>query len=139
MPRELSPDEWSRIIDAFWDAIARLLPKPFDPTEQPGNWVLFKATGVNTMHRVLADCLPIVIQRRARLADPDQYEQLLADLPSLFGMAVDPGTGEERQVDGAEFWRSASIASQYTGRYGTDRLVGMIRGLIAKTNAAVAV
>ncbi len=91
------------------------------------------------MHRVLADCLPIVIQRRARLADPDQYEQLLADLPSLFGMAVDPGTGEERQVDGAEFWRSASIASQYTGRYGTDRLVGMIRGLIAKTNAAVAV
>ena len=54
-------------------------------------------------------------------------------------MAVDLGTGEERQVDGAEFWRSASIASQYTGRYGTDRLVGMIRGLIAKTNAAVAV
>ncbi len=37
MPRELSPDEWSRIIDAFWDAIARLLPKPFDPTEQPGD------------------------------------------------------------------------------------------------------
>jgi DGQHR domain-containing protein len=139
MPRELSPDEWARIIDAFWEAIARLLPKPFDPTEQPGDWVLFKATGVNTMHRVLADCLPIVIQRGARLADPDQYEQLLADLPSLFGMAVDPATGEERQVDGAEFWRSASIASQYTGRYGTDRLVGMIRGLIAKTNAAVAV
>jgi DGQHR domain-containing protein len=137
MPRELSPDEWARIIDAFWEAIARLLPTPFDPTEHPGDWVLFKATGVNTMHRVLADCLPIVIQRGARLADPDQYEQLLADLPTLFGMAVDPDTGDERQVDGAEFWRSASIASQYTGRYGTDRLVGMIRGLIAKTNAAV--
>jgi DGQHR domain-containing protein len=139
MPRELSPDEWARIIDAYWEAVARLLPTPFDPTEQPGDWVLFKATGVNTMHRVLADCLPIIIQRGARLADPDQYEQLLADLPTLFGMAVDPDTGEEQKVDGAEFWRSASVASQYTGRYGTDRLVGMIRGLIAKTNAAVAV
>ncbi len=139
MPRELSPDEWARVIDAFWEAISRLLPTPFDPTEPPGDWVLFKATGVNTMHRVLADCLPIIIQRGARLADPEQYEQLLADLPTLFGMAVDPDAGEERKVDGAEFWRSASIASQYTGRYGTDRLVGMIRGLIAKTNTAVAV
>jgi DGQHR domain-containing protein len=141
MPRELSADEWARIIDAFWEAITRLLPTPFDSTEHPGDWVLFKATGVNTMHRVLADCLPIVIQRGARLADPDQYEQLLADLPALFGMDPDPDpdTGEERKIEGAEFWRSASIASQYTGRYGTDRLVGMIRGLIAKTNTAVAV
>ncbi|MFK0250053.1 DGQHR domain-containing protein [Amycolatopsis azurea] len=138
MPRELSPDEWARIIDAFWEAIARLLPTPFDPTEQPGDWVLLKATGVNTMHRVLADCLPIVIQRGARLSDPEQYEQLLADLPLLSGIGIDH-TGEERQIDGAEFWRSASIASQYTGRYGTDRLVGMIRGLIAKTNKSVTV
>ena len=139
MPRELSPDEWARIIDAFWEAIAALLPTPFDPTEQPGDWVLFKATGVNTMHRVLADCLPIMIQRGARLADPEHYEQLLADLPNVSGIGIDPNTGEERQIDGAEFWRSASIASQYTGRYGTDRLVGMIRGHIAKTHSAVTV
>jgi hypothetical protein len=52
---------------------------------------------------------------------------------------IDPGTGEESQIDGAEFWRSASIASQCTGRYGTDRLVGMIRGLIAKTNKDIEV
>ena len=139
MPRDLSPEEWGRVIDAFWEAIARLLPAPFDATEQPGDWVLFKATGVNTMHRVLADCLPIMIQRGARLADPDQYEVLLGDLPSLFGIGIDPATGEERQIDGAEFWRSGSVASQYTGRYGTDRLVGMIRGLIAKTQSEVAV
>jgi DGQHR domain-containing protein len=137
MPRELSPDEWARIIDAFWEAVSRLLPAPFEPTEQPGHWVLLKATGVNTMHRVLADCLPIMIQRGARLADPDQYELLLADLPSLSGIGIDPVTGEERQIYGSDFWRSASIASQYTGRYGTDRLVGMIRGLIAKTQSAV--
>jgi hypothetical protein len=139
MPRPLIPDEWARVIDAFWEAIARLLPRPFDPTEQPGDWVLFKATGVNTMHRVLADCLPIIIQRGTRLADPEQYEHLLADLPSLSGIDIDPETGNDRQVDGAEFWRSASIASQYTGRYGTDRLVGMIRSLIAKTNKVVTV
>jgi len=65
----------------------------------------------------------------------DQYEKLLADLPNLFGVGIDPATGEERQIDGAEFWRSGSIASQYTGRYGTDRLVGMIRGLIARRRA----
>jgi DGQHR domain-containing protein len=139
MPRTLSPDEWARVIDAFWEAVSRLLPQPFDPTEQPGDWVLLKAAGVNTMHRVLADCLPIVIQRGARLADTDQYEQLLADLPTLSGIGIDPITGDERQVDGAEFWRSSSIASQYTGRYGTDRLVGMIRGLIAKTSKTVTV
>lgn len=139
MPRPLNPDEWARVIDAFWEAIARLLPKPFDPTEQPGDWVLFKATGVNTMHRVLADCLPIIIQRGTRLADPEQYEQLLADLPTLSGIGIDSETGNERQIDGAEFWRSASIASQYTGRYGTDRLVGMIRGLIAKTNKVITI
>jgi len=139
MPRALTPDEWARVIDAFWEAISRLLPRPFDPTEQPGDWVLFKATGVNTMHRVLADCLPIIIQRGTRLSDPDQYEQLLVDLPTLAGIGIDRNTGEERQIDGAEFWRSASIASQFTGRYGTDRLVGMIRGLITKTNKAVTV
>lgn len=136
MPRALSPDEWARIIDAFWEAISRLLPQPFDPTERPGDWVLFKATGVNTMHRVLADCLPIIIQRGTRLADPDQYEQLLVDLPTLSGIGVDPNTGDEFQIDGAEFWRSSSIASQFTGRYGTDRLVGMIRGLITKTSSS---
>lgn len=139
MPRDLSPEEWARIIDAFWGAITRLLPTPFDPTEHPGDWVLFKATGLNTMHRVLADCLPIMIQRGARLADPDQYEKLLVDLPSLVGNGIDPATGEERQIDGAEFWRSGSVASQYTGRYGTDRLVGMIRGLIAKAQSEVEV
>ena len=26
MPRDLSPEDWARIIDAFWEAIARLLP-----------------------------------------------------------------------------------------------------------------
>jgi hypothetical protein len=109
----LSPDEWAKIIDAFWAAVARLLPTPFDPTEAPGDWVLFKATGVNTMHRVLADCLPIVIQRGARLADPDQYEMLMSDLPTLLGFEVDPNTGQEREVDGSEFWRSASIASRH--------------------------
>jgi len=139
MPRELSSEEWARIIDAFWEAVERLLPGPFDPTEQPGNWVLFKATGVNTMHRVLADCLPIMIQRGARLADSDQYARLLADLPMLVGPVIDPVSGEEDQVSGAEFWRSGSVASQYTGRYGTDRLVGMIRGLIAKTQTDVSV
>ncbi|WP_194908665.1 DGQHR domain-containing protein [Catenulispora rubra] len=139
MPRTLTSQEWARVIDAFWEAISRLLSQPFDATEQPGDWVLFKATGVNTMHRVLADCLPIIIQRGAKLADPDQYEQLLVDLPTLSGIALDPTTGDERQIDGAEFWRSASIASQFTGRYGTDRLVGMIRGLISKTNNAVEV
>lgn len=137
MPRELKAAEWARVIDAFWEAVARLLPQPFDPTELPGDWVLLKATGVNTMHRVLADCIPIIIQRGGRLADSQQYEQLLADLPTLSGMSIDSVTGDERQVSGAEFWRSASIASQYTGRYGTDRLVGMIRGLIAKTSGGV--
>lgn len=58
---------------------------------------------------------------------------------TLAGIGIDPVTGEEWQIDGAELWRSASIASQYTGRYGTDRLVGMIRGLIAKTQSAVAI
>ncbi|MFI0718524.1 DGQHR domain-containing protein [Streptomyces sp. NPDC021224] len=139
MPRDLNPHEWALIIDSFWEAIARLLPTPFDPTEQPGDWVLLKATGVNTMHRVLADCLPIVIQRGTRLSDALQYENLLADLPKLSGIMIDPDTGVEYQVDGSDFWRSASLASQYTGRYGTDRLVGMIRGLISKTNSAIVV
>lgn len=139
IPRTLTADEWARIIDALWTAVERLLPTPFDPMEQPGDWVLFKAAGVNVMHRVLADCLPIIIQRGGRLSDPDHYEQLLADLPQLSGMVIDPTTGEERTIDGAEFWRSASAASQYTGRYGADRLVGMIRGLVAKSNQAVTV
>lgn len=139
VPRTLSPEEWAKVIDACWGAIEVLLPKPFDPTEQPGNWVLFKATGVNVIHRILADCLPIIIQRGARLADQEQYKQLLADLPTLSGIGIDPVTGDERQIDGAEFWRSSSIASQFTGRYGIDRLVGMIRGLIAKSNQAVTV
>ncbi|MGV9850483.1 hypothetical protein ACWDWU_17205 [Streptomyces sp. NPDC003442] len=74
MPHELSPQEWALIIGAFWEAVARMSPTPFDPTEQPGDWVLLKTPGVTTMHRVLAGCLPIVIQRGARLSDVHQYE-----------------------------------------------------------------
>ena len=132
LPRELSPAEWARVIDAYWTAVEKVLPTPFDSTEQPGNWVLFKSTGVNVMHRVLADCVTIVVQRGGRLSDPDQYESILEELPELRGELIDSETGEARIVDGAEFWRSSSVASQYTGRYGADRLVGMIRGLIAK-------
>jgi hypothetical protein len=78
------------------------------------------------MHRVLADCLPIVVQRGERLSDPEQYKKLLADLPTLVGFSVNPVSGEETQISGDEFWRSASVASQYTGRYGTDSLVGSV-------------
>lgn len=135
LPRELEPAEWARVIDAFWAAIAEILPTPFDTTEQPGGWVLFKSTGVNVMHRVLADCVTIVVQRRGRLSDRGEYVAILQELPSLSGELIDTETGETRYVDGSEFWRSSSVASQYTGRYGADRLVGMIRGLIAKAEA----
>jgi DGQHR domain-containing protein len=132
LPRELSPGEWARVIDAFWAAVEEVLSTPFDPTEQPGNWVLFKSTGVNVMHRVLADCVTIVVQRGGRLSDPDEYVAILQELPELRGELIDSETGETNSIAGSEFWRSSSVASQYTGRYGADRLVGMIRGLIAK-------
>ena len=43
LPRNLELDEWARVIDAFWTALERVLPTPFDSTEQPGNWVSSRA------------------------------------------------------------------------------------------------
>ena len=65
----------------------------------------------------------------------DRSERVIEPLRVVL---INPLSGEERQIDGSDFWRSASIASQYNGRYGTDRLVGMIRGLIAKPQSGVA-
>jgi len=53
-----------------------------------------------------------MIQRDKILADPDQREKLLVGLPTLVGNGIEPATGEERQIDGAKFWRSGSVASQ---------------------------
>ena len=55
------------------------------------------------MHRVLADCTTIVVQRGGRLSDRNQYGDILQELPQLGGEMVDPETGDTRNIDGADF------------------------------------
>jgi hypothetical protein len=133
LPRQLTHAEWAKIIDAFWTAVQSLLPEPFAADQYPADWVLFKGTGVNVMHRILADCIQAIVQRGGRLSDPEEYTTLLDNLPDLEGVT------ENGSVTASEFWRSSSAASTYTGRYGSDLLVQRIRDLIAQSSNAVTV
>lgn len=130
------PDTVARILYAYWEGIATVLPEPFAPEHDPKAWVIQKGPGAIAFHRVLPQIVELLRARGRRLADPGAYVEVLADLPTLAGEVVhEDGTAEV--VTGADFWLAGprGVASQWTGDAGRKRLALRIQALLPRPAA----
>jgi len=127
------PATVAKILHAYWEGIAKVIPEPFAATTNPKEWVIQKGPGAISLHRVLPQVIEVLRARGERLGDPAAYADVLRDLPQLSGEVVDE-QGNSKIVSGAEFWRSGpeGVASQFTGDAGRKRLGVRIQALLPK-------
>lgn len=127
------PATIAQVVNAFWQAVARVLPEPFNPHNNPKNWVIQKGPGAISLNRVLPQVIEVLRARGKGLGDVDAYAEVLADLPKLSGQ-VTSEEGGYTMVDGTDFWVSGpeGVASAYTGDAGRKRLAVMIQVLLPK-------
>jgi len=132
------PATIATIVNAYWQAIARVLPEPFDPTKNPKNWVIQKGPGAISFNRVLPQVIEVLRARGKGLADVDAYEEVLADIPTLSGQ-VTSEDGGYTTVSGTDFWVSGpqGVASAFTGDAGRKRLGVMIQVLLPKPTSEI--
>jgi DGQHR domain-containing protein len=135
------PDKIAQIVNAYWQGIARVLPEPFDRSNNPKDWTIQKGVGVTPLFRALPRVIEVVRARGQRLGDPNAYADVMKDLPNMSGPLTDPDTGVVRDVSGEEFWRSGKegVASAFTGESGRARLYVMIQALLPKATAALSI
>jgi len=121
------------IVDAYWKAIARVLPEPFARENSPKDFVIQKGPGAIALHRVLPQVIEVMRARGNGLADVDSYVDIMKELPNLSGQ-ITREDGSVETVTGSAFWRSGpdGIASGFTGDAGRKRLGVMIQALLPR-------
>lgn len=132
------PATIATIINAYWCAIAKVLPEPFGSTSNPKRWVIQKGPGAIALNRLLPQVIEVMRARGRGLGDVDGYAEVLAELPTLSGQV----TGEDgtlKSVSGADFWLSGpeGVASAFTGDAGRKRLSVMIQVLLPKASTEI--
>lgn len=129
------PSQVAKILRAYWEGIAKVLPEPFDPQNNPKKWVIQKGPGAISFHRLLPQVLEYVRATGYRLADPDAYAYAFRDLPGLSGEIIDED-GETHSISGADFWKSGpeGVASQWTGDAGRKRLAVRIQQVLHRAS-----
>ena len=111
----------SQVIDAYWQAIRRVIPAAF---EEPAKYNIQKGVGVDVMHSIFPNMLDQARFHGGSLFAPESYEQLVGTaLVSLEGL-----NGEGEIVSGAEFWKTgrAGAAGAYTSAAGKRRLADLL-------------
>ncbi len=123
----------AKILDAYWQGIAQVLPEPFAKDQDPKKWVIQKGPGAIAFHRVLPQVMEVLRAKGDRLADPNAYAEVLKDLPTLSGEVV-AEDGTYKDVTGADFWKAGpeGVASQWTGDAGRKRLAVRVQALLPK-------
>ncbi len=126
------PAKVAQLIEAYWAGIAKVLPEPFDPVNNPKDYAIQKGQGVIALHRVLPQAIEVVRAQGKSLADPEAYATVMEELPTLSGETVDQDGAHT--VSGAEFWLSGGrgAASQFSGDAGRKRLSVLIRALMPR-------
>jgi DGQHR domain-containing protein len=130
--RKADPSVIAQILNAYWQGIAKVLPEPFDPNENPKQWVIQKGPGAIALHRVLPDAIEVVRARGSKLGDPDGYADVMKGIADLTG-EIFTDNGPEG-VSGADYWLAgpSGVASQYTGDAGRKRLAMLIRSVMPR-------
>jgi hypothetical protein len=128
----IKPTQIALLLNSYWDGIAKVLPEPFDPANNPGNWVIQKCQGATVLHGVLPQVVAVVPAQGRSLVDSMAYADVMHDLPTLSGeIMTDHGV---EPVSGAEFWLSGSAgaAAQFSGDAGHRRLFSHVQTLIPR-------
>lgn len=123
----------ARVLNAYWSGIARVLPEPFHPDNNPKDWVIQKGPGAISLHAVFPTVAEVLRSNGNRLGDEDAYAEVLDRLPELEGEVIRED-GQVVLLSGADFWLSgpSGVASQFTGDAGRKRLGGRILALIPR-------
>ncbi len=126
------PAKIAQLLSAYWEGIAKVLPEPFDPVNNPKDYAIQKGQGTIALHRVLPQVIEVARAQGHSLADADAYADIMKDLPKLSGEIVTEDGPEP--VSGAEYWLSGpqGAASQFSGDAGRKRLSVHIRALIPR-------
>lgn len=123
---QLSTDSQAKVLDAYWEGIADLLPEAF---AAPGDYAIQKGVGALVLNSVFPHVLAVVISRaNASVTSPSSYSDVL-------GGAVDVLEGESQEggtVGGSDFWRSgkAGAAGSFSSGAGKrvlgSRIINML-------------
>ena len=110
-------DRQVQVIEAYWQAIRRVLPDAF---ENPTKYNIQKGVGVDVMHFVFPVVLDLVRFEGSPVFQPESYVQIIHDpLRNLEGL-----NGEGKTVQGVDFWKTgrAGAAGAFTSASGKRRL-----------------
>jgi hypothetical protein len=83
----------------------------------------------------LPQVIEVIRSRNGKLGDPQAYAEVMVDLPGLTGNVV--VDGNQVSVDSAEYWRTGSVASAFSGDAGRRRLAMLIQSLLPKPSDAI--
>jgi DGQHR domain-containing protein len=116
-----SVEQQGQIIDAYWRAIQRILPKAF---EDPAKFSIQKGIGVDAMHAVLPNILDQVRTAGNSIFEPESYQ----DLVSQALLSIEAPNGEGNVVTAEDFWRTGrrGAAGTYSSAAGRRRLAELI-------------
>ncbi len=121
----------AKLVNAYWEGIAQVLPEPFEATTNPSDWVIQKGPGATALHRILTQVIEVIRAQGKPLGDPASYADVLENIKNLTGDKVIED-GSIIPTSGADFWRVGSAASAYTGDSGRKRLALRIQALLPK-------
>lgn len=118
----ISRENRLRILDAYWQGIAQLLPEVLvDPHE----YTLQKSTGVQAMHALLIPALEVLRAQGRSVTDPEAYADLLRE--PLEDLEGDTASGHVAR--GPDFWRSGAegAAGSFSSNAGRRVLTNRLR------------
>ncbi len=117
----------TRVVGAFWDGIAGVLPEVFDGSLK---YTLQKSTGVQVMHKLLIVVLESLRTQGKTVLDPRSYEALLHD--PLINLEGDTASGHT--VRGADFWKvgAAGAAGSFSNNAGRRVLTARLKAALPR-------
>ena len=124
---QLEESQQVKILDAYWKGIKKVIPEAF---EDPGLFVIQKATGVMVMHSLFLAVMEYVRSTGRSLVEPEPFADALeAALSELEG---DTGNGDIAR--GYEFWLAGGdgAAGSYSSNAGRRVLVAKLRSSLPR-------
>lgn len=111
----------AQVINAYWQAVRRVLPEAF---EEPRQYNIQKGVGVDVMHSIFPNLLDQARVQGESIFKPNSYEDALR--VALGGLEWVNSDGDI--VSGSEFWRTgrAGAAGAFTSAAGKRRLADLL-------------
>ncbi|TFU05765.1 DGQHR domain-containing protein [Polymorphobacter arshaanensis] len=120
--QRLNQDQQVRILEAYWEGVRQVLPAAFSNAE---DYTIMKGVGVRVLHNLLPDVIEIIRDSGKSTADPNNYEEVLAQ-PLLEVSGYD---SEGDEVTGDRFWLSGAEggAGSFSSESGINRLTASLQ------------